>query len=134
MADLDDQIEKDMLLQIPPEKREEFKKVYRFTRYKEGSQFFVLWHLFLFLYSFPLVLLERAIFPFLRGLDQFLFQSPILSLLVFSFFHMIVLVFFTKGVKAKINQRGINAVHISLIVGLVILVVMGFLGRIQGLL
>lgn len=134
MPDLDDQIEKDMLLQIPPEKREEFKKVYRFTRYKEGRQFFVLWHLFLFLYSFPLVLLERTIFPFVTGLDRFLFESPLLSLMVFSFFHMIVLVFFTKGIKAKINQRGINAVHIGLIVGFIVLIVMGLLGRIQGLL
>lgn len=122
----EEQWEKAILRDISPEKREDFKRLYRFNIYKESGLFYFLWHLTLFLISLPLILLERAVLPFLLKLDHFLFEETLLSILVFGFFHMILLSFFTKRIREKINQTGVWCVHFAVLGLILIYGIIGF--------
>ncbi|MCR9205291.1 MAG: hypothetical protein NXH75_11970 [Halobacteriovoraceae bacterium] len=116
----EDQWEKAILRDIAPEKREDFKRLYRFNIYKESGLFYFLWHLALILISIPLIFLERALFPFLLRLDHFLFEEVLLSFIVFGFFHMVMFSFFTKNVRERINQAGVWCVHLG-VLGLILI-------------
>jgi len=107
----EDRAEKYLLEQVDPERREEAKKLLRLNKYKGSALYYIVWHLNLFLLSLALILFYSFAFPFLSPLKTFLFEDDILSLLVFSFFHTVILSFFTKEIFFRLNQKGVHVIN-----------------------
>lgn len=124
-----DEIDREILSQIPLEKHEEVKRLYRLDRYKQSGQFFFLWNGFLFLLSIGLTFLWRFLFPFIfekgLNLDKFFFESTILSTSIFSFFQTILFTISSKEIRLKLNQKGISALHAGVLLLLLIYITIG---------
>gem|GEM_PF-6013176 len=106
MKDLNQNLDK-ILPSIPPERREEFKRVFYHQEYLRSHQFAFIWFSVLFYLNLPLTYGGYLVFP---G------QKYLWVLLMCSFLVTIVALMLFRNLKSRFNRKGVGIIHALFII------------------